>query len=147
MDFSDKLVLIIAAVSLGVLILGLMLIPAQPVITEDNITENTSLTETPEPPKTDVWSLLSSKNVEEQCLKQARAYAAQQGIPSFAVSSCRCSANETADIKSYDCTISAIDGTHKVDANCVKKDERCIFTSMGGAIVYTFDELEKMIIE
>lgn len=144
MDFSDKLALIIAALSIMALIYGLILTPDQPAAEGKNTTANSKTPETKEPPKADVWSLLSRENVELQCLKQARAYAEKQGVPSFAVASCKCAANETADVKSYNCTISAIDGNYPVDARCVKKEGRCLFTSPGGAIVYTFDEMEKL---
>jgi hypothetical protein len=147
MDFSDKLALIIAAISLAVLVFGIFIMPAMPVAEEENDTANITATEKPEIKEQTVWSLLNRENVEVQCLKQARFYAEKQGLPSFAVTSCKCSANETADVKSYDCSISSFDGIYKIDAKCVKKDERCIFTSIGGAIVYTFDEMEKMIID
>ncbi len=147
MDFSERLVLVIAALSFTVLILGLLLIPAPNATEPSKANETNQSVEPPEPPKTDVWSLLNSQNVEVQCLKQARAFAVKSGVPEFAVSGCRCSANETADVKIYDCTISAIDGDYDVDAKCVKADERCLFTSMGGAIVYTFDEMEKLMID
>lgn len=150
MDFSDKLVLIVAFLSLLVLFIGVFFLPATPRAAEPNATENSTAPEQQEPqeePKTDVWSLLNRENVEIQCLRQARAFAAEQGLPSFFVSRCSCSEEASPSLKSYNCTISAIDGTYNIDAKCVNADKRCIFTSLGGTIVYTFDEMEKLMID
>lgn len=147
MDFSDKLVLVVAVLSLAVLVIGVLLVPAKPADVTSEPEENKTSPEQPEIPKTDVWSLLNKENVEDQCLEQARAFAAEQGLPGFFISGCVCSATEGPAVKSYNCTISAIDGAYLVDARCVKADERCLFTSLGGAIVYTFDEMEKLMID
>ena len=146
MDFSERLMLIIAAFSIAILILGLILIPPQPASAqvENNTSEEPEIIEQPE---NSVWSLLNEKNVELQCLRQARAYAAEQGAPAFFVSSCSCSGNESDTVKKYDCLISAIDGARNVEAECVKSEGRCLFTYSGRTTAYTFEEMEKMMID
>lgn len=94
-----------------------------------------------------IWDLLNKSSVEEQCLIQARAYARSQQLPSAFVFSCSCQANETADVKDYGCQISAADGTYMVNARCVKVEERCVFMSIGGSYVYTFDDLRSMLLD
>jgi hypothetical protein len=147
MDFNGKLLLLVAAVLIAILVFGLAVWqrPASPGA--ENTTTNKSVLPPPAPPKPDVWSLLNRSNVEIQCLKQARMFASEQNLPSFFIMSCSCQASESADVKTYDCVISAADGDYTIDAKCVKADKRCIFTSMGGAIVYTFDEMEKLMVD
>jgi hypothetical protein len=149
MDFNGKVLLLVAVICLALIIIGLA-IRQQPVPPDENDTENMTMDDTippPSPEKPDVWTLLNNPNVEMQCLKQARQFASEQDLPSFFIMGCSCEANESADVKSYDCVISAADGDYQVDATCVKADRRCIFTSLGGAIVYTFDEMEKLMID
>jgi hypothetical protein len=150
MDFLQKLLFAISVLSFTALVLVLVFHQApqkQPEVPEPNktITANNSSNVTVS--DSDVWIILTPANVEDQCLKQARDYAKNQGFPPYAVLSCSCEGNESSEVKTYECTINSLDGDYHVGATCVKSQARCIFNTTAGLVYYGFDELAEMMLE
>ena len=89
------------------------------------------------------WGNITKNQAEKGCLKQAKKVATDKGYSDAMVFSCTCPAQETSTTKSYDCTVSALDGEHKVTINCIKAENKCAVTSEEGTSYYNFNELEK----
>lgn len=90
------------------------------------------------------WALISKANVEKACLSNAKKEAAAMGYNEGVVFSCSCNAQESAGSKSYDCTISALDGGHAAGIACEKSLQSCTITSQIGTATYTFAQLQAM---
>lgn len=147
MELPKKLLIILSLLLIIVIFLALVLSGSPPKEAENETAAEPPSENLTAPPGPGVWEMLNRSKVEEQCLIQARAYANSQQLPAAFVFSCKCEANENEETKEYDCEISAADGKYQVDARCVKQEERCVFVSIGGSIVYTFDELESMLLD
>ncbi|MAG18327.1 MAG: hypothetical protein CL944_02540 [Candidatus Diapherotrites archaeon] len=92
-------------------------------------------------PKFEGWDSISKSVVEQACLIKAKEFV---GDLAWGVSSCACSASESDSIKSYGCSVSALDGQHPFIAECVRADSICNITSDQGDISLTFSELEQL---
>ena len=90
------------------------------------------------------WSLITKTKVETACLSQAKTQAVDAGYSAGLVFSCSCNAQESASLKSYACTVSALDGGHQVGIACTKRQRSCEITSEQGTFVYTFAQLSAM---
>jgi len=91
------------------------------------------------------WAMISLQMAESQCLSQAKAEASSAGYPSFFVSGCSCQETKSDAVKSYDCSVSAVDGSHEATITCMRNEARCLIVSEVGSAYYTFDDLEAMI--
>ena len=111
-----------------------------------NSTVNFSLPANATPPDNteQEWALISKNNVESACLSAAKKTAASSGYSEMMVFGCACSAQESAGTKSYDCSVSAIDGQHPVSITCTKSSRTCSITSQQGSATYTFDQLQSL---
>lgn len=99
----------------------------------------------PPPPQSDAqWELITNQNVESACLEQSRREAQSQGYPPGVVRDCACSGQQTQDTKNYECTISALDGSHAGSVSCSRISRTCTISSEFGTYTYTFDELQGM---
>jgi hypothetical protein len=90
------------------------------------------------------WALINKANVENACFSQAKKTAAASGYSEMVVSGCACSAQESAGIKSYDCSVSALDGQHPLSIICTKSSRSCSVISQQGNATYTFDQLQAL---
>lgn len=90
------------------------------------------------------WSMLTEENVEKACLSVAKKQASDAGYSESLVFGCGCTANETPEVKSYSCTISALDGGHDASVTCTKSLKVCEISSEQGKVSYTFDELRAL---
>ena len=88
------------------------------------------------------WAMINRSNVENACLSQAKKTAVASGYDEWLVFSCACSAQELAGAKSYECSVSALDGAHPVSINCTKSDKACRIAAQGSESTYTFDQLQ-----
>lgn len=99
----------------------------------------------PAPDKAEqAWAMIKRENVESACLSQAKKTAVASGYDDGVVFGCSCTAQESPDAKSYDCSVSALDGTHPVAISCTKSQQTCEIVSQQGAATYTFDELQSL---
>lgn len=110
--------------------------PENASILENNTNQSINKTE-------QQWNNISNAQAEKGCLKQAKKVATNEGYSEALVFSCKCVSQETSATKTYDCSVSAMDGSHDVSINCVKAQNKCIVISEQGTKVYNFDELEK----
>ena len=110
-----------------------------------NITPNASANAF-QPDKTEQdWAMISKENVENACLSQAKAAAVAKGYNEGMVFSCSCIAQESPGFKSYDCSISALDGEHSAGITCIKSGQTCSIDSQEGTATYTFDDLQALV--
>ena len=119
--------------------------PAQnvPIAPEEN-------SATPPPPPGDdtqleaQWAEITKGNVEQACLSSAKEEAVASGYSGSLVFSCSCSAKESEGYKSYNCDISAADGSHPLSAACTKSEQSCVINSEKGTVTYTFEEISRL---
>lgn len=90
------------------------------------------------------WASINNPNVERACLVQAKREASARGYSEQLVISCGCSPHESPESKSYDCKVSALDGSHPASVLCTKSLRECQITSEFGTVRYTFDQLRVM---
>lgn len=90
------------------------------------------------------WAMINRSNVESACLSQAKKAAVAGGYNEGMVFSCACRARESAVAKSYECSVSALDGQHPVGINCTKSDKTCRISFGGSEAAYTFDQLQAL---
>jgi hypothetical protein len=90
------------------------------------------------------WLLINNSNVEGVCLSQAKKEAVAQGYNESVVFSCTCTAQESPEVKSYACAVSALDGAHNIGISCAKGSQACKITSQQGTKSYTFDQLSAL---
>lgn len=95
----------------------------------------------PVPSNDDLWSTITLPLVEKNCLSAAKV---QAGDLAWAVSSCSCSETKTLGEKNYSCVVSAIDGKHNLELDCVKEQGNCVITSEQGTFTFTFQELYQL---
>ncbi|MCR4335921.1 MAG: hypothetical protein NUV57_05295 [archaeon] len=85
-----------------------------------------------------LWATIKLSLVEENCLSQAKI---QAGDLDWAVNSCSCSETKTDSEKKYSCSVSALDGPHDLQVNCIKDQNNCIIISEQGEFIFTFEQL------
>jgi hypothetical protein len=90
------------------------------------------------------WALITKPEVEAVCLKLARDAVAGRGYSPSVVFGCTCQAQETGDVKAYDCTVSAMNGDNPINVVCAKADATCSSSSTFGDASYTFDQLQAL---
>ena len=90
------------------------------------------------------WAMINKSNVEGACLSQAKKAAVAGGYSEGLVFSCACGAQESAGIKSYECSVSALDGAHPISINCTKSEKNCRITFDGSIAAFTFDQLQAL---
>lgn len=90
------------------------------------------------------WAMITKENVERACLSEAKKEAVAQGYSEGVVFGCACSASESAGSKSYECSVSALDGGHPVGIVCTKSKEACTITTRQGEATYTFEQLQAL---
>lgn len=90
------------------------------------------------------WQLITKATVENVCLTAAKKTAVAEGYNADVVSGCSCTSNETQDIKSYACQITALDGTHGANITCSNIQQTCSIETQHGTETYTFGELTAM---
>jgi len=90
------------------------------------------------------WALITKPEVEAVCLKLARDAVAGRGYSTSVVFGCTCQAQGTDEVKSYGCTVSAVNGDNPVSVVCVKADATCSSSSSFGNSIYTFDQLQAL---
>jgi hypothetical protein len=90
------------------------------------------------------WAMINNANVENACTSQAKKAAVARGYNEGVVFGCTCSAQESGGTKSYECSISAIDGQHPVSINCTKSEKTCSVATQEGEDNYTFDQLQAL---
>lgn len=108
----------------------------------DSVNSGSANTGSPIPNANDLWSTITLPFVEKSCLSAAKD---QAGDFALAVSSCSCSETQTAFEKNYSCVVSALDGEHSLDIDCVKDRGNCNITSEQGTFVFTFEELYQLV--
>ena len=91
------------------------------------------------------WKIITLTNAESVCFSEAKKAAVAQGYSDSLVFSCKCTASETNEIKSYSCVVSAVDGSHKVGIMCLKVQNQCAVSSEKGTQSYSFDQLENLL--
>ena len=91
------------------------------------------------------WATITKGNVEQACLSSAKEEAVASGYSGSLVFSCSCSAQESEGYKSYNCDISAADGSHALSAACTKSEQSCVINSEKGTVTYTFEELMALV--
>ncbi|NUN11621.1 hypothetical protein HUU53_03165 [Candidatus Micrarchaeota archaeon] len=89
------------------------------------------------------WVQITNQGVEKACFSQAKREAAAQGYSESLVFGCSCTEQASAETKSYDCKVSALDGSHPVSVVCIKSKQVCEVNSEQGKIVYSFNELNQ----
>ncbi len=114
--------------------------PADTAKVENNSSEaiNGSL-----PSSVYIWDQLNNQFAEENCLRIARDYAVENSVPSLFITSCKCSANESGQLKSYSCNIATLDSTYPVELSCFKSKEICTFESGFETTSLTFDQAKE----
>jgi hypothetical protein len=90
------------------------------------------------------WALINKGNVENACTSQAKKTAVAAGYGEGAVFDCICSAQESGETKSYDCSVSALDGQHPLSIICTKSKKTCRVTTPDGEGDYSFDQLQSL---
>ena len=95
----------------------------------------------PVPTNADLWPSITLPLVEKNCLSAAKV---QAGDLAWAVSSCSCTETKTLVEKNYSCAVSAIDGQHNLELDCVKEQGNCVITSEQGNFTFTFQELYQL---
>lgn len=88
------------------------------------------------------WSQINNPGVERACLAQAKREAKAMGYSESLVFGCSCTETASAEVKSYDCKVSALDGNHPVSVVCTKSKQVCEVTSEQGKVTYTFEQLQ-----
>ncbi len=91
-------------------------------------------------PSDDIWSQLNVPFAEEHCLRLAKEYAVESGVPAMVIKSCQCSETKSEDMKSYSCTIESIDYSYPVKISCYQSVSMCTFESGFGTKSLTFEE-------
>ena len=90
------------------------------------------------------WAMISKSNVESACLSQAKKAAVSGGYSEGLVFSCACGAQESAWIKSYECSVSALDGAHPISIICTKSEKTCRISFEGSMATFTFGQLQAL---
>jgi len=93
-------------------------------------------------PDSDLWDLIQTPVVEQNCLLQAKQVA---GDMAWAVSACSCSEQKTSTTKSYSCSVSALDGQHPLSIDCTKESQGCVVSSEEGTYSFSFEELSSLV--
>ncbi|MBI5228070.1 hypothetical protein HY988_05765 [Candidatus Micrarchaeota archaeon] len=117
--------------------------PPEPSFNNSPITPGGGNTSNASPKIEQQWASITKFQAEKGCLKQAKKIAVQQGASASFVFSCTCAAEENDQTKTYDCSVNAIDGSHKVGIMCVKTQNQCAVTSEAGTQSFNFDQLEQ----
>ncbi|HEV8290171.1 MAG TPA: hypothetical protein VGQ00_04455 [Candidatus Norongarragalinales archaeon] len=117
------------------------LAPIQP-----ELPEIPGLPGSPEPTLTpqqaeDLWTIITLENVQKACLSEAKKAA---GSNAWAVTSCSCDESVSTDEKTYACVVTAIDGKHSLNADCIKSRQQCIVTSERGTVSLSFQEVQRI---
>ena len=144
---------IVAAIILFLIVVIVVLLGIVFFLSSDNpqssLINNSSTNQTgsvnpnsPIPQSEDLWDIITLPFVEKSCLSAAKD---QAGDFALAVSSCSCSETQTAFEKNYSCVVSALDGEHSLDIDCVKDRGNCNITSEQGTFVFTFEELYQLV--
>ena len=105
---------------------------------------NASANATPPDNTEQEWALITNGNVQNACFSQAKKTAVASGYSEMMVFGCSCNAQESAGTKSYDCSVSALDGQHPISIVCTKSSKTCSITSQQGNATYTFDQLQAL---
>lgn len=90
------------------------------------------------------WAMITKENVESACLSEAKKEAVAEGYSEGMVFGCACSARESAGAKSYECSVSALDGEHLAGIVCTKSGMACTITTQQGEATYTFEQLQAL---
>ncbi len=119
--------------------------PPAPPPQVQNISPPVQNVSPPTPKIEQQWASITNDQAQKGCLRQAKKVATDQGYSESVVFTCICTANENDQFKNYACSISAIDGSHKVTIDCIKTQNQCVVTSEQGTQSYNFDQLETFI--
>lgn len=106
------------------------------------INSGTGNTVGPIPSTNDLWATITLPFVEKSCLSAAKQ---QAGDLAIAVTNCSCTETKTLSEKNYSCIVSAFDGDHNLDIDCVNDRGSCNITSEQGLFVFTFEELYNLV--
>ncbi|MBU0527976.1 MAG: hypothetical protein ABH983_05365 [Candidatus Micrarchaeota archaeon] len=90
-----------------------------------------------------IWDQLNQNFAEKNCLRIAQDYAVDSSIPAMFITSCKCFANESVELKSYSCTIATLDSSYPVEISCFKSKEICTFESGFETTSLTFDQAKE----
>jgi hypothetical protein len=91
------------------------------------------------------WATITTDNVQRACLAESKRQAKAMGYDEGVVFDCACTSRESAEVKSYDCQVSALDGRHPASIVCTKSLQVCDITSAQGKVRYTFQQLQAMV--
>lgn len=94
---------------------------------------------------TDQWSQINKKSVEQGCLKRGKQIAKEQGYGDYVIWGCSCTAQEDEEIKSYECKLSALDGSHPFEMICHKSENSCLIITESETEDYTFEEIKELL--
>ncbi len=94
---------------------------------------------------TDPWSQINKKSVEQGCLKRGKQIAKEQGYGDYVIWGCSCTAQEDEEIKSYECKLSALDGSHPFEMICHKSESSCLIITESETEDYTFEEIKELL--
>jgi len=94
------------------------------------------------PSNDSLWTSIELSFVEKSCLAQAKI---QAGDLDWGINSCSCSETKTDSEKNYSCAVSALDGQHDLQVNCIKKNNNCTIISEQGNFVFTFKQLYSLV--
>lgn len=142
-----------AALSAGLimLLLSSCMLTGQPEANGTMAANNTTANSTrqapqnvsPAPPSNPAsdWDYINKTNVEIDCMSEARTYATSQGFGPEVVYGCQCSANESDALKTYNCSISALDGQHPVEVKCSKDNGTCVISINGKSEELTIEQI------
>jgi uncharacterized membrane protein len=142
---SLKLIFILLAIIFFLSIIPYLLAgnKSSEVETNAEIENNQSATTEVSNSSFDIWNQLNKPFAEKNCLRLAKEYAVNNNIPAIFITSCKCSANESADVKSYSCTIKSIDSSYPVEISCFQSKEMCTFESSFETNSLTFDQAKE----
>ncbi|GEM_PF-6408741 len=95
--------------------------------------------------ETDQWSQINTNSVEKGCLKRGKQIAKEQGYGDYVIWGCDCTAQESEEIKSYECSLSALDGSHPFEMICHKSESSCLIITESETEDYTFEEIQELL--
>jgi len=136
---SLKLIFILLAIILFLTLIPYLLSGNES--SADDAEINDAPTEVPSAPY--IWDQLNNDFAEENCLRIAQDYAVENSVPAMFITSCKCTANESSEVKSYSCTIATLDSTYPVEISCFRSKEICNFDSGFVTNSLTFDQAEE----
>ncbi len=78
-------------------------------------------------------------------MKRGKQISKEQGYGDYVIWGCSCTAQEDEEIKSYECSLSALDGSHPFEMICHKSENSCLIITESETEDYTFEEIKELL--